>query len=82
MATPKQITIRNPSPEVVDALRARARRDGQSLNATILEVLGEALGVEARRARLAEFADWSAEDAAEFDEALRAQRVVDEALWR
>jgi hypothetical protein len=80
--TPKQITIRNPSPALTRRLRALSRSTGESLNKTILRVLEQALGVDARRDRLRREADWSDEDVARFEEALSAQRTVDEALWR
>ncbi len=79
---PKQITIRHPSPELARRLKALAEVSGESLNATILRLLEDALGVEARRERLMSWATWSDADAAEFDEALSAQRVVDDELWR
>ena len=79
---PKQITIRGPSPELVERLRALSEARGESLNATILHLLEEALGVEARRQRLRRAATWTDEDAAELEEALRAQRVIDDDLWQ
>lgn len=81
MSVPKQITLRGPSPELTRRLRALAKARGQSLNTTILRLLEEALGIEARRERLLREATWTQEDAAEFDEALRSQRVIDAALW-
>lgn len=59
---------------------AEARKE--SLNATILRLLEEAVGHAERRERLRRYATWSEADRAEFDEALGAQRAVDEALWR
>lgn len=81
-ATPKQITLRNPSPALARRLRALSRSTGESMNTTILRVLENALGVEARRERLRREADWSADEAAAFARALAEQRTVDEALWR
>jgi len=80
--TPKQITLRNPSPALTRRLRALSKTSGESLNTTILRVLEGALGVDARRERLRREADWTAADLADFDDALAAQRTVDEALWR
>lgn len=82
MPDPRQITIRHPSPELSRRLKALAEVSGESLNTTILRLLEDALGVEARRERLMSWATWSETDAAEFDEALRQQRVVDDELWR
>ena len=77
-----QITIRNPTPELTRRLKAVAQAKGESLNATILRLLTEAVGFDERRERLQRWATWTEDDAAEFDEALRAQRVIDERLWR
>jgi len=78
----KQITIRNPAPELTRRLKAVAQTRGESLNATVLRLLAEAVGLEGRRERLQTWVTWTQEDAAEFDQALREQRVVDESLWR
>jgi hypothetical protein len=82
MSEPKQITLRHPSPELARRLKALAEARGESLNSTVLRLLEEVLGVEERRERLLRWATWMEEDASEFDEALRAQRVVDADLWR
>jgi hypothetical protein len=82
MASPKQITIRGPSEELTRRLKALSEARGESLNATVLRVLETALGVNERRARLAAWATWTEEDAHEFEEALSAQRRIDDDLWR
>jgi plasmid stability protein len=82
MSEPRQITIRNPSPELARRLRAVAEARGESVNTTILRLLQNAVGVRERRERLLRWATWTDEDASEFDEALKAQRVVDAELWR
>jgi hypothetical protein len=66
----------------LDRFRSRAR--GQSLNATVLAILGAAVGVDKRRRRLARYATWTQEDLEELNEALVAQRSVDvdDPLWR
>jgi hypothetical protein len=78
----RQITLRDPSPELVARLRELARARSQSLNGTILQILEEALGVHHRRRRLERYATWSERDQREFDRALREQRTIDEGLWR
>jgi plasmid stability protein len=78
----QQLTIRNATPELTRRLKALAEARGESLNATILRLLTEAVGFEERRERLEQWATWTEADAAEFEDALRAQRVVDERLWR
>lgn len=81
-STPKQITIRNPTPELARRLRAIAQARGESLNTTILRLLEDAVGVDEREAWLEGFATWSESDRQEFDEALRDQRQVDWSLWK
>jgi hypothetical protein len=82
MAEPKQITIRNPSPELSRRLKTLSKARKESLNTTILRLLEDAVGIQERRERLRRFATWSEDDQKEFDEALEAQRTIDEALWR
>ena len=40
------------------------------------------MGVAERRQRLARYTTWTAEDLEEFNEALAAQRIIDDPLWR
>jgi hypothetical protein len=81
-AVAKQLTIRGVPDEVADRLDALAKERGQSLNAAVNGILEDAVGVDARLRRLRRYATWSAEDLAEFEEALGAQRVIDDELWR
>lgn len=81
MASPTQITLRNPSPELAERLRSIARERGESLNTTILRILEEAVGIDERRRRLQRFATWDEQEFREFEDALRAQRTIDERLW-
>lgn len=78
----KQVTIRGVPDEVGHRLERVSRERGQSVNATVLQILEDAVGVNTRRRRLMKHATWSAKDQAEFDEALAQQRGIDEALWR
>lgn len=82
MAAPRQLTIRNPSPELHRRLQELAQSRGESLNATVLRLLAEAVGLIERREQLARYTTWTEADKREFDEALAAQRTVDEGLWR
>lgn len=77
----RQITLRNPPPELTRRLRAVAAAAGESMNSAILRLLSQAVGLDERRERLRRWATWSEADAAEFEDALRAQRVVDRELW-
>jgi plasmid stability protein len=79
---PKQITIRKVPDELGRRLKRLAQESGTSLNTTVLRVLGQSLGIDARRRMLEEQATWTAEDLEEFEGVLRAQRQVDEHLWK
>jgi len=70
----RRLTIRGVSDEVGRRLESLSRSRGQSLNATVLEILESAVGVAERRQRLARYATWTEEDLEEFNEALAAQR--------
>lgn len=78
----KQLTVRGVPDEVGRRLESLSRSRGQSVNATVLEILGRAVGAEERRRRLARYATWGPEDLEEFEQALAAQRTIDEELWR
>lgn len=78
----KQLTIRGVSDEVGRRLESLSQARGQSLNATVLEILESAVGVDERRRRLTRYATWTQEDLEEFNEALAAQRTNDDPLWR
>ena len=77
-----QITLRNVDPELSRRLRAVSAERGESLNSTVLSLLKDAVGLDARRERLRRYVTWTADDLAEFTDALRAQRVVDERYWQ
>ena len=77
-----QLTIRGVSDETARRLKRLSREREQSINATVLEILERSLGIEERRRRLERYATWTTADRAEFDEALRAQRTIDDELWR
>jgi hypothetical protein len=78
----KQLTIRGVSEEIGERLEKLSRAQSQSVNTTVLKILEAAMGVDERRRRLARYATWTAEDLAEFEEALAAQRPIDDPLWR
>ncbi|MCY3760519.1 MAG: hypothetical protein OXH50_04660 [Gemmatimonadetes bacterium] len=77
-----QITLRNVDPELSRRLRAVSAERGESLNSTVLRLLKNAVGLDARRDRLRRYVTWTADDLSEFTDALHAQRVVDERYWR
>lgn len=77
-----QLTIRGVPDELARRLTRLSREKGQSVNATTLEILKSALGVDERKARLERYMTWSKSDYDEFDTELRAQRVVDPEMWQ
>ena len=77
-----QLTIRGVSQELSRRLTKLGKSRGQSVNATALEILEQAVGIEARRQRLARYMTWSAAEAAEVESAIKNQRVIDEQQWR
>ena len=77
-----QLTIRGVSDELGRRLTTASRERNQSVNATVLQLLEQALGVDARRQRLRRYATWTPEEAEVFDRAVAEQRVVDDDLWR
>lgn len=79
---PRQLTIRNVPDDVARRLERMSRERDESLNSTVVHILTETVGGDARRARLERYATWTTEDVAAFDEALGPQRVIDADLWR
>lgn len=78
----KQLTVRGVPDEVARRLDSLSRMRRKSVNATVLDILRDAVGVQERKRRLARYATWNEEDLAEFERALADQRRVDEELWR
>lgn len=78
----RQLTIRGVSEEVGKRLEHLSRARGRSVNATVLEILESVVGVDDRRRRLERYVTWTPEDLAEFNQALAAQRTVDDPYWR
>jgi hypothetical protein len=86
----KAITVRDLPPEVARAIRDKARKEGLSLNRTVARLLVEATGQGERGRRRPVihqdlerfFGVWSADEAAEFDEALRQQRQIEPDMWK
>ena len=82
----KVLTIRGVPKRLADALEREKRRRGRSLNQTVLEVLGERLGVGdkgPRRNGLASLAGtWSCDDFESFRDATASTERIDEELWR
>jgi hypothetical protein len=79
---PRQLTIRNVPDAVAARLERLSRERDESLNTTVVGLLTEAVDHDARRERLARYVTWTEADVTEFNEALKAQRTIDEDLWR
>lgn len=79
---PRQLTIRNVPDDVAKRLERLSRGRDESLNTTVVNILTETVGVDARRARLDRYATWTEDDVAAFNDALAPQRVIDADLWR
>jgi hypothetical protein len=79
----KQITLRGVRLELARRIERLAEDSGTSVNAKVIQILEQAVGLDAsaRRERLARYTTWTSEDLREFEENLAAQRVVDAKLW-
>ena len=60
-----QITLRNVDQELSQRLRAISAERGESLNSTVLHLLQDAVGLNARRERLLRYVGWTPDDRAE-----------------
>jgi hypothetical protein len=79
-----QYTLRGIPPAVDEAVRARSKAEGRSLNDVAIAALGEGVGLGAEDVIRRDLSDisgtWKREAAVEA--ALAAQDQVDEELWR
>ncbi len=80
----RTLTIRNVPPEVAEALEREKRRRGESLNQTVIELLGQGLGVGGTRSNgLAALAGgWDEEEFRRFESAVAPFEEIDAGLWR
>lgn len=82
----KQITVRGVPPELAAALNKEKQRRGGSLNQTILELLGQSLGINKDKSfdnGLSELAGtWSQADLKSFQANTAIFEKVDEELWK
>jgi hypothetical protein len=82
----KHLTVRDVPSEIGKALERERRRRGHSLNKTVIDLLGQSLGVGVERRRqnglrrLA--ATWSEEDLVRFEAAVALLERVDAEVWR
>ena len=86
MNAPRHLTIRDLSSVLATAIKAEARRRGTSLNQTVKDLLGRALGLDPGSTYdngLGALAGtWSSEELAEFEAATAAFDAVDDELWQ
>ncbi len=84
----KTMTIHALDESVGKRIRAKARRDGKSLNQTLKELLSASVGVSStpaadHRADFAEFCGiWTAREANDFKAATADFETVDKADWK
>lgn len=78
---PSQLIIRGVSEDLNSRLTSLARSSGKSVNSVALGILESAVGIHARKQRLARYATWSGQDLREFERTLKDQRVIDDDLW-
>ncbi len=79
-----RLTVRRVPAWIMSALEAERRRRGQSLNQTVIDLLGQALRATGRRGSgLSRFAGgWSEAEFREFEEEKAPFEQVDPVLWR
>lgn len=77
----RQYTLRAVPGDVDRAARQRARREGRSLNAVLVDALASGLGIHTPANDLGSLAGSWIDDPA-FDAALAAQDRVDSDMWR
>lgn len=82
------MTLRGIDDDISGALKEKARQEDSSVNAIMLKILREALGIEKKK-RGAVYHDldhlagtWSEQDAAEFESATAIFEKVDEYMWK
>jgi plasmid stability protein len=78
----RQLTIRGVPDEVAKGPVRVSRARGKSVNASVNEILAEAVLPQARRARLQGCVTWTEVNTREFSEALAEQRTIDAGPWR
>lgn len=82
------MTLRGIDDTIANSLKEMARREKTSVNAVMLRIIRESLGLD-KKQRQTVYDDldhlagtWSAQDAAEFESATAAFENIDEAMWK
>ncbi len=86
---PKSMTLRGLDPRLAARLREVARREGKSMNQTVLDALRNQLGLDKSR-RFTEvhhdldhlFGRWDEDEFTRIQQKLDSERRVDSELWR
>jgi len=82
----KHLTIRDIPHELADAIDKERRRRGKSLNQTVIQLLGQSLGVRSngpRKNGMTHLAGtWTPEEHRQFEAAIAPTEQIDEELWR
>jgi hypothetical protein len=82
----KTVTLRNPPPDVVRAIRQRATEQGSSLNKAAISLLAARTGPKKEKVLHHDLdalaGSWNKQETAAFDRALTKQRPVDPDLWK
>jgi hypothetical protein len=83
----KTLTIRGLSAETNRNLQDRAKRNGSSLNKTVVAVLEEVLGSPHTKKKTYHDLDhlagtWSRRESEQFEEQTKAARKIDKELWK
>ncbi|RNC67436.1 MAG: hypothetical protein ED859_14475 [Desulfuromonadales bacterium] len=82
------MTVRGIDDTISGALKEKARKEDTSVNALVLRLLRESLGIEKKRRNvLYDDLDhlagtWTAQDLAEFERATAVFEKVDEDMWK
>ncbi|WP_298268337.1 hypothetical protein [Geobacter sp.] len=81
------MTLRGIDETIAEALKKKARREDISVNAVVLKLLRESLGIEKKRNVVYDDLDhlagtWNAQDLAEFERATAVFEKVDEEMWK
>jgi len=82
------MTLRGIDDTIAKSLKDMARREDTSVNAVMLRIIKESLGID-KKQRHTVYDDldhlagtWSAQDAAEFESATAVFEKVDEDMWK
>jgi len=85
----KTMSLRGIEPEVAERLESEARRRGVSINAHVLQLLRQGVGLAVPGKRRPVYRDldqlagtWSDQEASDFEKSLSAFEQIDEELWR